>query len=331
MTWKPLNSCPSRPISLLNFTVNMAKSLLHIHGLECDTSGPVEEGSEIPWQCELRSMLLDIINDQNSQIMDMRNALDQLSANEFEDCDVTFTLPSRNLKVKTAHAEQPEFMTRRRLNETSSNPFPSGIDCTPCEGTTDDCVVAVTVNLVASRWGYYAIEGCEGVNPTLHLTVGRTYIFDQSDISNWYHLIGFSYEPDGAHAGVDELEPGIAPGDSGCADSLSCPAPMYWMNGTYTGVYSNIPDLVPIPNSTSDDFGLGAVEPLFFHPLGDWEGYGPFATTLNFDVLYDQDIFYFCHVSAARVSASNDVFVSTHLGLAHFLVSTGSLRDECSN
>lgn len=280
----------------------MAKSLLHIHGMECDTSGPVEEGSDIPWQCELRPILLDIINDQNSQIVDMRSALDQLGANEFEDCTVDFLAPSRNLAKNVD--EKPDFLTGRRLDEGSSNPFPSGIDCTPCEGTTDDCIIKVGVNLFASRWGYYEMVGCEGVNPTLHLTVGRTYLFDQSDVSNWYHLIGFSYEPDGAHAGVDELEPGIAPGDVACADTLSCPAPMYWMNGTYTGFYSNNPDLFPIPDSPSDDFGLGAVEPLFFHPLGDWEGYGTFVAALNFDVPYDQDIFYFCHVSASRSAAA---------------------------
>lgn len=40
--------------------------------------------------------------------------------------------------------------------------------------------------------GYFQIDGCEGVNPTLYLTVGRTYLFDQSDDSNWYHLIGFA-------------------------------------------------------------------------------------------------------------------------------------------
>ena len=40
--------------------------------------------------------------------------------------------------------------------------------------------------------GYFEIGGCEGVNPTLHLTVGRTYLFDQSHGSNWYHLIGFA-------------------------------------------------------------------------------------------------------------------------------------------
>ena len=59
--------------------------------------------------------------------------------------------------------------------------------------------------------GYFQIEGCEGVNPTLHLTVGQTYKFDQSDITNWYHLVGFAYEADGAHVPVDELEPGRCP------------------------------------------------------------------------------------------------------------------------
>jgi hypothetical protein len=146
--------------------------------------------------------------------------------------------------------------------------------------------------------GYYEFEGCSGVNPTLFLTKGRTYQFDQSDITNWYHLIGFAYEPDGAHVPVDELEPGIPPGNSTCAETLSCPAPMYFMDGEYQGVYSNIPDLVPLPANESDDFGLGVVEPLFFHPLGDWQGYGPMSVFLNFDEDYDQDFFYFCHVSA---------------------------------
>lgn len=276
----------------------MAKALLYIHGIECDTSGPVEEGSDIPWQCEMRTILLDIINDQNKQIFDMRDALSQLSANEFEDCEVTFGANVVISKRNLGHVEPPQFMTDRRIQDVESNPFPSGIDCTPCEGTTDDCTVIVSVNLTASRWGYYEVQGCEGVNPTLHLTVGRTYLFDQSDVSNWYHLIGFSYEADGAHAGVDELEPGIAPGNASCADTLSCPAPMYWMNGTYVGNYSNIPDLVPIPDVPSDDFGLGNVEPLFFHPLSHWIGYGHFVTALNFDVPYDKDIFYFCHVSS---------------------------------
>lgn len=152
--------------------------------------------------------------------------------------------------------------------------------------------------LFLAKQGYYEFEGCEGVNPTLLLTVGRTYQFDQSNISNWYHLLGFAYEADGAHVGVDELEPGIPPGNSTCAEDSSCPAPMYFMDAEYQGEYSNIPDLVPIPNNASD-FGLDAVEPLFYHPLGDWQAYGTMSVYLNFDDQeFDQDFFYFCHVSS---------------------------------
>merc|ERR1711935_233456 len=106
--------------------------------------------------------------------------------------------------------------------------YVSGIDCKPCDDTDGDCVIKVGVDLLAGEWGYFTVEGCDGVNPTLHLEVGRTYLFDQSDASNWYHLIGFAYEADGAHAGVNELEPGIAPGNSNCAETLSCPPPMYF-------------------------------------------------------------------------------------------------------
>jgi len=274
--------------------VNMAKALLKAHDFICETGGPVEEGAIIPWECELRPILFDIINAQNSQIIDMRDALGELGAEEYENCYVDFTVASDVLPTRLL--AEPDFMneeTHRAAQEECT--FRSEIDCKPCDGTDGDCIVKVGVNLVAGEWGYFFIEGCEGVNPTLHLEVGRTYLFDQSDVSNWYHLIGFSYEADGAHAGVDELEPGIAPGNSTCAETLSCPAPMYWMNKTYTGVYSNSENLVPV--TSSDDFGLDAVEPLFFHPLGDWEGYGAFVTTLKFDdENFDQDIFYFCHV-----------------------------------
>jgi len=67
------------------------------------------------------------------------------------------------------------------------------------------------------------------------------------------------------------------------------------MANEYAGQYSNTESLVPL--NGSEDFGLDAVEPLFFHPLADWESYGPFVTSLTFDDEdFDQDIFYFCHV-----------------------------------
>jgi len=276
--------------------VNMAKALFHAHEFVCQVEGPMEEGSIVPWECELLPILYDIINGQNSQIIDMKDALEQLGAEEYANCDKDFTMAS-NI-VPSRRLAEPDFMMEQIHRETQEeSSYKSGIDCTPCEGTDDECVVKLGVTPFAGEFGYYVVEGCDGVNPTLHLEVGRTYLFDQSDASNWYHLIGFSYEADGAHVGVDELEPGVAPGNSDCAENFSCPAPMYWMNNDYTGVYSNTERLVPVTGS--EDFGLDTVEPLFFHPLSDWEGYGPFVASLNFDdENFDQDIFYFCHLHA---------------------------------
>merc|ERR1711937_40467 len=71
----------------------------------------------------------------------------------------------------------------------------------------------------------------------------------------------------------------------------------YWAGDEYAGVYSNTEQLVPLMGD--EDFGLDAVEPLFFHPLADWESYGGFVTALNFDdENFTEDIFYFCHVHA---------------------------------
>jgi len=265
--------------------VNMAKSFLKIHSPKCEgVSGIVEEGSVVPWQCEMIPIFLDIINVQNIQIIEMRGVLEELGSTEYANCDVDFS------KVEISQNRGLE-KTDRRLDSA----FESGIDCKPCADTTTECEVIMKISHFAGERGYYTVDGCTGVNPTLHLSINRTYKFDQSDKSNWYHLIGFAYFADGAHAGVDELEPGIAPGDSDCAATLSCPAPMYFKKGEYTGVYSNNPDLLAA-TSGEEDFGLDTVEPEFFHPLGEWEDYGPYETYLNFDATYDEDIFYFCHV-----------------------------------
>merc|ERR1719377_282313 len=71
---------------------------------------------------------------------------------------------------------------------------------------------------------------------------GETYVFDQADGSNWYHPLGMAYFPDGAHTGVDELEPGIAQtgGSTTCAADNKCQAPMYYKNGEFAGnTYDN--------------------------------------------------------------------------------------------
>ncbi|CAB9517399.1 expressed unknown protein [Seminavis robusta] len=156
----------------------------------------------------------------------------------------------------------------------------------------------VKVNLFASELGYYAFEECgDVVNPTIGMEVGETYTFVQADRSNYFHPMGFSYFPDGAHDGVDELEPGIGLGsDASCAETLSCPAPMYFLNDDYLGNYSNIEEVLPV-STGAEDFGLDAYEPLFFHPMPEWVGYGEFSIQLRFDdESYDKDIFYFCHI-----------------------------------
>merc|ERR1740139_1537330 len=198
--------------------VNMAKSLLKLGGLTsgCDR----DDRGEKPVGCVLLPILRDIINGQNRQIQKMQKALDQMGVAEFDDYFVDFTTGEEG--PGTSQLEKKKERPNRKSRYLTSA-YETGISCKPCEDTTGDCEIRVTVNLFASQTGYFMVDGCDGVSPTLHLTVGRTYVFDQSDISNWYHLIGISYE-----------------------------------------------DL------------------------------GPFKTALKYDVTYNQDIFYYCHVSYRR-------------------------------
>jgi len=106
-----------------------------------------------------------------------------------------------------------------------------------------------------------------------------------------------AYYPDGAHADVDELEPGIAPpgSNSTCADNNSCPAPMYIKNGNYLGEYSNNDLIAPIADS--DNFGLDDYEPEFFFDPVTWRDGVEYEVALKFDINdFEDDIFYFCHI-----------------------------------
>lgn len=260
--------------------INMAKSLLKHSSFSCE-----EDDDEESVGCVLPFLLRDIINSQNTQILDMETVLEILDKDLYEDClveDISTLDVGRRDQESAADAQSV---------------YEHSIECTPCADSEGTCDIALKVDFFTSELGHYVVDGCEGVNPTLLLEMNRTYKFDQSDISNWYHLVGFAYEADGAHVSVDELEPGIPPPGTGsqCADTNSCPSPMYFKNGEYQGSYSNNPDLVQ-GVAGSDDFGLDAVEPLFFHPLGDWEGYGAMETYLKFDQEMAQDFFYFCHI-----------------------------------
>ena len=72
------------------------------------------------------------------------------------------------------------------------------------------CTFNFKVDLHASELGYFTVEGCDGIMPTLGMERGVTYIFDQGDESNYYHPLGLAYYAAGAHHGKDELEPVVS-------------------------------------------------------------------------------------------------------------------------
>ena len=134
-------------------------------------------------------------------------------------------------------------------------------------------------------------------NPTIGIEIGKKYVFHQADRTNCFHPMGFAYFPDGAHADLEELEPGVPPyvSSSLCAVNLTCPAPMYFRNNEPLGKFSNIPDILEV-STDEDDFGLDDYEPLFFRPLHEWSA-SNYSIYLNFDLEdFDRDLFYFCHI-----------------------------------
>ena len=70
----------------------------------------------------------------------------------------------------------------------------------------------VTVNTGSNQYGSgnkYYIQGFGGASPTLTLSEGQTYRFDQSDNSNNNHPLRFSTTPNGTHGGGSEYTTGV--------------------------------------------------------------------------------------------------------------------------
>mmetsp|Transcript_37040 Transcript_37040/g.73370 ORF Transcript_37040/g.73370 Transcript_37040/m.73370 type:complete len:425 (-) Transcript_37040:298-1572(-) len=170
---------------------------------------------------------------------------------------------------------------------------------TPCDatctgtGATRACSYTFTLDYFASTTGYYKVAECgDDVQPTLTMEAGIPYDFIQEDATNWYHPLGFAYFADGAHAGVDELEPGLSPDtpSSGCIATNTCQSPQYYL-GT-----------VPMADqSDNEDFGLDVYEPWFQRAQGDWSehqagGDGPYNVKVTIADDNTQELFYFCHV-----------------------------------
>ena len=163
--------------------VNMAKLLLKTNpDPVADTEG-------------IEDIVHGIINTQNYQIHAFRNILESDATMPHDQCrsaDGTYEpLTGRDKQITGSYQGCP----------------PNVPSCVP--SATNLCM---SLDTFASETGYYNFAGYMGSSPTIRATIGQTYTFDQSDPSNWYHPVGFAYEPDGAHgstwggAELDEVE-----------------------------------------------------------------------------------------------------------------------------
>ena len=194
----------------------------------------------------------------------------------------------------------------------------TGTSCTYYDTRTipETCKYTATIDPFAGPTGYFKFAECGDVaNSVIAMKQGETYIFDQADGSNWYHPLGMAYFPDGAHTGVDELEPGIAQtgGSTTCAAGNTCQAPMYYKNGEFAGTTYDNMAATPVGG---DDFGLDVYEPDFFYPKDQWGENSYFIALTITDTTYAKDLFYFCHIHAGmsgtiRVVDSSVAAVST--------------------
>jgi len=151
--------------------------------------------------------------------------------------------------------------------------------------TGSETTVCMSIDMFAAETGYYRLdrgsfETLDDVSPTITVKIGQKITFDQSDKTNWYHPVGFAYEPDGAHGddwGADENPEVEGKGEL-----------QYLIDG-------EIPTCEDAGNT-----GLDCYEPEFFFPLSEWEGKTYSAElTITEDVAkasHGGVIYYFCHI-----------------------------------
>jgi hypothetical protein len=149
---------------------------------------------------------------------------------------------------------------------------------------SDNNIFEVKVDIFAGNTGYFDFGAC-GRMPTLAMVANEIYTFQQFDATNWYHPLGFAYEPDGALAMVDELEPGVVPpnGDASCLPE-SCQSPQYQLDGVNLGL-------------GGEDFGLDEYEGNYFSGgRDDFLDAGDFSVDVQIDDAATTEFFYFCHI-----------------------------------
>ena len=86
----------------------------------------------------------------------------------------------------------------------------------------------------------YTLDGIRQDN--IALTIGKTYIFDQSDSSNSGHPLRFSTTPDGTHGGGTEYTTGVTTTSTQTqiVVSSSTPSPLYYYCSNHSGMGGNI-------------------------------------------------------------------------------------------
>jgi len=190
---------------------------------------------------------------------------------------------------------EAEYCSESKCDDAAGS-WSGGCSSCSCICEADVTEFTVKVDLYAGKLGYYTVDECldVGPNPTLKMKIGEIYTFDQTDISNYYHPMGFAYGTDGALSGEPELEPGYNPTEtSSCAADLVCPAPIYFKDGERLEAYTNLDDSAI---EGSEFFGLDAYEPEFFYPIADWAS-ADYSVKLRFnDETFTDDFFYFCHI-----------------------------------
>eukprot|EP00511_Aplanochytrium_stocchinoi_P002582 CAMPEP_0204829514 /NCGR_PEP_ID=MMETSP1346-20131115/7744_1 /ASSEMBLY_ACC=CAM_ASM_000771 /TAXON_ID=215587 /ORGANISM="Aplanochytrium stocchinoi, Strain GSBS06" /LENGTH=445 /DNA_ID=CAMNT_0051959391 /DNA_START=35 /DNA_END=1372 /DNA_ORIENTATION=- len=164
-------------------------------------------------------------------------------------------------------------------------------------GTEEVCTFKFKINIFAGDTGYYEVEGCNGIQPTLGMRGNVSYVFDQTDITNWFHPLGFSYGPDGVYRENLELEKFVSapspaqPEGSECNETLPCEYPQYpqyMLNG------EALCDANPCDPA---DFGLDQYEGVYFSGGRDaWHDAGNFTVGLKVTDPATTEIFYFCHI-----------------------------------
>merc|ERR1719353_669477 len=239
--------------------VAMSK-VLGKHMTASDFPAAGTEDQDMDWA---KGLVRNIINVQNFQIMQMQGWLD---ANPTLAKSSTQCYESDTLTADCSDSGTP-------VVAPTTGAIKSGVACDKTSSTPT--TITLKWNEFASEWGMYTVDGCEGVGPKLQLTAGTVYTFDQSDASNWYHPVGFSYIAGGAHTECKDSE-GVAVTDD------------------------------------ESGFGLDAYEPEFFNSQDWWGEQSPaykVTLTIPADASYTT-VYYFCHIHAG-MSAEIEVVGSS--------------------